>query len=127
MNLLLDTQVLLWAAFESTKLPPRMQRAIGDPENTVYFSSTAIWETGIKFAAGREDFQYDPRALRRNALRHGYMELAITGEHALQVASLPLLHQDPFDRILIAQAQFEGFTLLTVDGLVRRYPQVQLL
>lgn len=126
MNLLLDTQILLWVAFKPAKLPRRMQAAISDLDNTVYFSTTAIWETSIKSAAGREDFQCDPHALRRQALRQGYRELAVTGDHALQVASLPLLHKDPFDRILIAQAQFEHFVLLTADALVRRYPYLQL-
>ena len=125
MNLLLDTQVLVWAAFEQAKVPLRMRDAVKDPDNAVWFSATAIWELIIKFASGR--FAYDPRVLRRHALDNGYRELAVTGDHALQLGALPPLHKDPFDRILIAQAQSEGFVLLTVDRWVHRYPHLQLL
>lgn len=125
MNLLLDTQILVWAAFEQNKVPPHMRVAIGDPGNTVWFGSTAIWELTIKFASGR--FSYDPHMLRRHALANGYRELAVTGDHALQVGALPSLHKDPFDRILIAQGQFEGFVLLTSDRMILRYPQLKLL
>ncbi len=96
-------------------------------ENNIYFSVAAVWETSIKHAAGRRDFTYDPRLLRRHALRAGYLELAITGDHTLQIGSLPPLHRDPFDRILIAQAQVESFVLLTTDWQVRQYPNLKLL
>ena len=86
-----------------------------------------MWEVGIKRASGRRDFDYDPRLLRRQSLRAGFVELAITGDHALQVGTLPLLHRDPFDRVLIAQAQLEGLSLLTTDWLVRQYPDVSFL
>ncbi len=125
MNLLLDTQILVWAAFEQAKVPDRMRNALDDVDNAVWFSVTAIWELTIKHAAGR--FPYDPRLLRRHALSNGFLELSITADHALQVGALPLLHKDPFDRILIAQAQFEGFVLLTADWLVQQYPNVNLL
>ena len=124
MNLLLDTQVLVWTAFEQSKVPPRLRSAIGDPDNTLWFSAATIWELTIKFGSG--GFRYDTRVLRRHALQNGYEELAVTGDHAIQVGTLPPLHKDPFDRILIAQAQFEGFVLLTTDRLIRQYPQVQL-
>ena len=125
MNLLLDTQILVWAAFEQAKVPERMRDAVNDADNTIWCSVTAIWELTIKHAAGR--FPYDPRLLRRHALTNGFVELAITGDHGLQVGVLPPLHKDPLDRILIAQAQFEGFVLLTADWLVRQYPNINLL
>ena len=71
---------------------------------------------------GRADFRVDPRLLRRGLLENGYTELAVSGAHAVVVDSLPPLHKDPFDRILVAQAQAEGITLLTSDALVARYP-----
>ena len=126
MNLLLDTQILLWIAFEQAKVPRRMQAAISDPGNTAYFSVAAIWELSIKYSSGRGDFPHDPRVLRGHLLRNGYRELAVLGEHALHAGSLPPLHKDPFDRILIAQAQYEGFVLLTADWLVRQYPHLEL-
>ena len=126
MNLLLDSQILLWVAFEQAKVPRRMQAAIGDPANTGYFSVASIWELSIKYGSGGGDLPYNPRVLRGHLLRNGYGELPVTGDHALRVGSLPPLHKDPFDRILIAQAQHEGLVLLTVDWLVRQYPDLEL-
>ena len=71
---------------------------------------------------GRADFQVDPRLLRRGLLEHGYDELAVTGVHAAAVDQLPPIHKDPFDRLLVAQAQIEAVTLLTADRIVARYP-----
>ncbi len=127
MNLLLDTHFLIWAAFEPQRIPMRMRSLIEDPDNTVYFSIAGLWEVTVKHANGHKHFPYEPHLLRRHALHEGYRELAITGDHALQVGALPLLHRDPFDRILIAQAQWEGFTLLTVDRDIRQYPNLNLL
>ena len=76
----------------------------------------------IKRGLGRDDFQIDPRALRRGLTDNGYHEMPINGVHALMVDTLPALHKDPFDRILIAQAMLEGLTLLTSDALVAQYP-----
>jgi PIN domain nuclease of toxin-antitoxin system len=75
----------------------------------------------IKTGLGRADFRVDPAALRRGLLQAGYRELAVTGEHVIAVGRLPPLHKDPFDRILIAQADIEGVELLTVDPMMARY------
>ncbi len=126
MRLLLDTHILCWAAFDSGKLPSAMAAAIDNPANEVSFSVASIWELAIKYASGNREYDYNPRVLRAHALRIDYLELAMTGEHALQVGALPMLHKDPFDRLIIAQAQFEGLILLSIDRWVRRYPQLQL-
>ena len=76
----------------------------------------------IKNALGRADFNVDPRRLRRGLLENGYTELAVTGAHAVALDLLPPIHRDPFDRILIAQAQFKGITLLTAAEVVGGYP-----
>jgi len=76
----------------------------------------------IKRGLGRDDFQVDPRLLRRGLLDNGYAELPIRSEHAVAVDGLPTHHKDPFDRLLVAQAQVEGITLLTADPLVALYP-----
>ncbi|MGJ3502444.1 type II toxin-antitoxin system VapC family toxin, partial [Piscirickettsia salmonis] len=76
----------------------------------------------IKNSLGRKDFKVEPHLLRRGLLDNGYTELPITSEHAVGVSALPDIHKDPFDRILIAQATAEGFTLITADGLVAQYP-----
>ena len=86
------------------------------------FSTASIWEVVIKSALGRDDFRVDPQRFRNGLIQNGYSELEIRSEHALAVGSLPLIHKDPFDRILIAQAQIENVTLLTTDDKVVGYP-----
>jgi PIN domain nuclease of toxin-antitoxin system len=95
---------------------------MSNPNNELLFSPASLWEVAIKRGLGRNDFQIDPRLLRRGLLNNGYSELSIASEHAVAVDGMPLLHKDPFDRMLIAQATIEGITLLTVDPLVAQYP-----
>ncbi|HEY0140427.1 MAG TPA: type II toxin-antitoxin system VapC family toxin [Thermoanaerobaculia bacterium] len=122
MKLLLDTQILLWAAVRSNRVPPAAGRHIKDPKNDLFFSAASLWEITIKHALGRADFRVEPRVFRRALLDHGYIELPITSEHAVAVDSLPPLHKDPFDRLLLAQALVEGITLLTTDERLARCP-----
>lgn len=122
MILLLDTHLLLWAVGMPDRLSTAARALLEDSDNQLFFSAASLWEIAIKRGLGRADFQVDPRLLRRGLTDNGYRELAITGEHALQVDSLPLIHKDPFDRILVAQAMAEGITLLTSDDTVARYP-----
>ncbi len=121
MKLLLDTQLLLWAASHPERLSPSARRRLNDPENELIFSAASIWEITIKNALGRDDFRVEPRVLRRSLLDNGYTELPVTGEHAVNVDTLPAFHKDPFDRLLIAQALAEGITLLTADKNLARY------
>ena len=93
-----------------------------DSQNALLFSAASLWEVTIKNSLGRDDFRVEPRVLRRALLDNGYVELAISSEHAVQVDGLPDLHRDPFDRLLVAQAQCEGITLLTMDVIVAKYP-----
>ena len=128
MNLLLDTHILLWAAAEPDKLSPEAATLISNESNRLYFSAASLWEVVIKNGLGRPDFHVDPHLLRRGLVDNGYSELPITSQHALAVSHLPDIHKDPFDRILVAQAETEGFLLLTSDELVARYPgPVQLI
>mgnify|MGYP001564584254 FL=1 len=122
MKLLLDTHLLLWAASQPRRLPAAARKLINDPHNELLFSAASLWEITIKKGLGRDDFRVDPRLLRRGLLDNGYGELAITGEHAVAVDSLPPIHKDPFDRILVAQSMVESITLLTADSLLARYP-----
>ncbi len=122
MTLLLDTHVLLWAAGASQRLSEDARALIEDPCNELVFSAASLWEVAIKNGLGREEFSIDPRLLRRGLLENGYVELPVTGAHAVAVDLLPPIHKDPFDRILVAQAQIEGLTLLTADEIVTRYP-----
>lgn len=121
MKLLLDTHLLLWTAGGPRKLPAAALALIDDQANELIFSAASIWEVAIKNSLGRNDFRVDARLLRRGLLDNGYIELPISSEHAVATDSLPPLHKDPFDRILIAQAVVEGITLLTVDPVVARY------
>lgn len=122
MKLLLDTQLLLWAAGFPGRLSRRAQALIEDADTILFFSAASIWEASIKSGMGRADFQLDTRVLRRALLDNGYTELPVRSEHAVRLLSLPSIHRDPFDRILVAQATHEGITLITTDTLVARYP-----
>jgi len=122
LKLLLDTHLLLWAAGESARLSADARAFISDAENELFFSAASVWEIAIKRGLGRDDFQADARLLRRGLLDNSYNELAIGSEHAVAIDSLPPIHKDPFDRLLIAQAMVEGITLLTSDALVAQYP-----
>jgi len=118
---LLDTHVLLWAAGLPERLPEQARSLIEDPATGVIFSAASLWDVAIKSGLRRRDFDVDPRLLRRALLETGYTELPVTGAHAVAVDLLPPIHNDPFDRLLIAQAQIEGITLLTVDREIGRY------
>lgn len=122
MKLLLDTHLLLWAAGEPKRLSKQARRLMDNPENELLFSAASLWEVAIKRALGRADFKVDARLLRRGLLDNGYSELPIISNHVVATESLPPIHKDPFDRVLIAQATVEGVTLLTIDPLVSQYP-----
>ena len=122
MTLLLDTHLLVWSAVDAPMLPLAARRLLHEPESELLFSAASIWEVAIKHGLRRPDFPLDPRVLRRGLLEVGYTELPVTGAHAAAVDLLPPIHRDPFDRLLVAQAQVEGLTLLTADEVVARYP-----
>jgi PIN domain nuclease of toxin-antitoxin system len=122
MKLLLDTHLLLWAAGEPKRLSVKARKLINDPESELFFSAASLWEIAIKRGLGRDDFKVDARLLRRGLLDNGYRELPIGSEHAVAIDSLPPIHKDPFDRMLVAQATVEGITLLTSDAMVAQYP-----
>ena len=120
--LLLDTQLLLWASGLPERLSDKARALLEDPATKLFFSAASLWEVAIKNGLGRPDFRVDPRVLRRGLLENGYTELAVTGAHAVAVDLLPPIHRDPFDRVLVAQAQTEGITLLSADKVLGRYP-----
>ncbi len=122
MKLLLDTHLLLRAAGEPKRLSKQARALIDNPDNELLFSAASLWEVAIKRGLGREDFKVDARLLRRGLLDNGYSELPIISDHVVATESLPPIHKDPFDRVLVAQATVEGVTLLTIDSLVSQYP-----
>ena len=122
MKLLLDTRLLLWAAGTPDRFPAAARTLLEAPEHELVFSAASLWEVAIKSGLGRTDFRLDPAVFRRGLVDNGYLELPVTGDHAMALSILPPVHRDPFDRLLVAQAQVEGITLLTVDPRVAAYP-----
>jgi PIN domain nuclease of toxin-antitoxin system len=116
VNLLLDTQALLWWKEGSRKLGARARRAIERDAATVSVSAASVWEIAIKSRAGRLALRaplhtWMPQELESN----GFLMLSVTIDHAVEVASLPDHHHDPFDRILVVQARHDGLTIVTAD------------
>lgn len=122
MNLLLDTQLLLWAASSPRKIPKKLRALLEDTHNTPLFSAASLWEISIKNALGREDFDVNVSLLKRGLTDNGWTELPVTGSHAIATEHLPPIHKDPFDRMLLAQAESEGFLLYTSDKKLAKYP-----
>jgi PIN domain nuclease of toxin-antitoxin system len=122
MKLLLDTHLLLWTAGDPERLSSKAKRLISNPENNLFFSAANLWEMTIKNGLGRKDFKLNIRALHQGLLENNYHELPILSQHTIAIDSLPAIHKDPFDRILIAQAIIEEMTLLTADTLIAEYP-----
>ena len=120
MKLLLDTHILLWSA--AGKLPSNAEKYILDKSNQLFFSPASIWEIVIKKGLNRADFRVDPYMLHNGLLDNGYDEMSITTRHTLAVSTLPDIHKDPFDRIMLAQAISEGIPLLTSDATLTDYP-----
>ncbi len=121
MTHLLDTHLLLWVTGAQDRLSSQARTLLSDLAAAPVFSTASIWEVVIKKALGRKDFSVEPSRLRDDLMENGYDELEVRSEHVLEVAALPLIHKDPFDRMLIAQARVEGITLLTGDANVVRY------
>lgn len=120
MKILLDTHILILAAID--KLPEEAVRYIADESNTLLFSTASIWEIMIKNGLGRKDFAVDPMSLYNGLLMAEYTELPVTSHHVLRVKNLPSFHKDPFGRILLAQAAYEGVAFLTADKEISKYP-----
>jgi PIN domain nuclease of toxin-antitoxin system len=124
LRLLLDTHALFWALVEPDKLPASLRHVLEEPANIVFASAASTWEMAIKQAAGKVDFPF--AALTSELRRASILELPVTIRHAEAAAKLPPLHRDPFDRMLVAQAQTEGLSLVSRDPAVRQY-QVTVL
>ncbi len=121
MNLLLDTHVALWAITDSTRLSQQARQLIEAPTTSVWVSAASVWEIAIKHSLGRGDMPVCSRDALRYFLDSGYQILPVEAEHTVAVETLPGLHQDPFDRILVAQAMTEPMRLMTHDATVALY------
>ena len=118
MNLLLDTHVLLWWLNDHPALSKKSQAAIADGKNLVFVSAVVVWEIRIKAALGKLEI---PRNFKKVLESQPFEMLDITVEHAHAVGDLPAHHRDPFDRMLVAQAKVEAFTLVTHDARLKKY------
>ena len=119
MNLLLDTHILLWWLDDNASLPVNAREAIADTDNLIILSAAVIWEIRIKQGIGKLEIAPN---FYNVVKEQGFEMLAITPDHAYAVGDLPEHHRDPFDRILIAQALLEGFTIVTHDAIFNKYP-----
>jgi PIN domain nuclease of toxin-antitoxin system len=121
MRLLLDTHIALWALADDPRLPPRARELIADEDNAIHVSTASVWEIAIKHTFQRGDMPVSAAQALRWFRSAGYLLLDVKPEHAVAVEKLPLLHTDPFDRLLVAQALAEPLRLLTHDPAVARY------
>lgn len=117
----LDTHLTLWAAFEPDRLSAKASRQLRSREVPPAFSPASLWEVAIKTSLGPPGFSVDARMLHGALLSEGFVELPIQAAHISRVASLPWVHRDPFDRMLVAQAMEERLTLLTSDAALKGY------
>ena len=124
MRLLLDTHIFIWAVIGSTSLSAQARRTIENAE-AVFVSAASIWEIAIKARLGK--IKADPNALVAAIDQSGFLDLPVSVLHATEVAQLPALHNDPFDRLLIAQAMLEPLRFLTADASLRPYTDLVTL
>lgn len=125
MRILLDTHLMLWWLTSDRRLPKQAERLIADSDNEVYVSAASVWEIAIKSALGR--IEGDVTEIEAALEPSGLVQLPIHGKHAVQVSKLPLYHQDPFDRMLVAQSLVEPMRLLTHDRILERYGEMVIL
>jgi PIN domain nuclease of toxin-antitoxin system len=127
LRALLDTHVFLWWLVDDPQLPQNVRDIISDGSNDMYFSAAGCWEIAVKARLGKMTLPDKPDVFIADQLAlNGIQSLPIQSSHALHVFNLPALHRDPFDRILVAQAQLENMPIITADPLIALY-QVQLV
>lgn len=117
MRLLLDTHVVIWWLADDPTLSDTLKSVL-DSEPDVYLSPVTVWEIAIKQAAGKIK---EPADLAERLRNSGFKELSVTSEHAVAAGQLPMIHRDPFDRMLVAQARCAGLMLVTRDADIRKY------
>lgn len=119
MNVLLDTHIVLWWLDDDDRLGKGHRDVLKDKNHLCFVSAASIWEISIKMGLGKIEM---PAHYLTVLKKQGFHELPVTWQHTHHVSSLPAYHKDPFDRLLIAQAQVESLVLLTVDDMVKSYP-----
>ncbi|HYX53036.1 MAG TPA: type II toxin-antitoxin system VapC family toxin [Candidatus Limnocylindrales bacterium] len=123
MKYLLDTVIFLWNLHSPEKLNNKAQQLLASQHDEIFFSAVSSWEVVIKYARGKLMMPQPPWQILPEAItRFGALALPITHAHTLAVGQLPAHHSDPFDRMLIAQAQTEKMVLMTAEKLIEKYP-----
>ncbi|KAB2926226.1 MAG: type II toxin-antitoxin system VapC family toxin [Candidatus Contendobacter sp.] len=123
-KVLLDTNLLLVATIQPDALPNDIQQQLTDPTCTVFFSTASIWEIAIKRSLGRESFDFEPEDIYRLALETGFTELPVMSRHCFALTRMAWHHRDPFDRLLVVQAQSIPAYLFTTDGVLEKYSEL---
>ena len=127
MRILLDTCEFLWLVSGDPKLPPIVAAAVRDPQNQVFLSVVSVWEIALKSSLGKLPLPESPaQFVPRQREKHLLAPFALDEVAVAQLDGLPTLHRDPFDRMLVCQAQAHGLTLASVDPLIRQYPVLLL-
>ena len=122
MKILVDTHVFLWMAMTPMRLSGRVRALLADTANELFLSDASVWEIAIKYKTGRLELSGEPSLwIPLRVERYYLTELTIRRDHIFRAGGLPLHHRDPFDRLLVAQAQVEGLTLLTADARLSAY------
>jgi PIN domain nuclease of toxin-antitoxin system len=128
MRLLLDTHIFLWRLTGDIRLLPSTESLIDDPSNSLFFSSISAFEILLKASNGKLKLPTDPATFIENGLRANQIApLPLQMKHTYEITKLPMIHRDPFDRLLIATAIAEGMTLVTADATLQTYPVAIIL
>lgn len=128
MKILLDTHILLWLAWDKKEnLSPQAVGLLDDPTSEIYFSLASLWEIAIKSSLGKPDFDIDVEALEQGLIQVGCRMLAIELPHILKQAQYPFIHRDPFDRLLMAQAEVENVFFMTADTMILKYQKPYII
>jgi PIN domain nuclease of toxin-antitoxin system len=123
MRILLDTCTFLWLILDSEELTEKVKDLFADSDNEVFLSVVSTWEITVKYAIGRLDLPEEPRFyIPEQRERHRVRSLPLDEPASLQVSTLPKIHSDPFDRMLISQAMIHGLTILSPDDMMKKYP-----
>ena len=128
MKLLLDTHIFLWLIDDDKRLSDRYRQAIQNPNNEKFLSVVSIWECVIKYQIGKLDLTNSPETyLPKERRKHLIKTLTVDENSIAQLIKLPLLHKDPFDRLIMAQALQHDLIIMTEDKLILAYPDIRLL
>ncbi|CAM2799312.1 isopropylmalate isomerase [Glaesserella parasuis] len=128
MKILVDSHILLWLAWDKKEnLSPQAVELLDDPTSEIYFSLASLWEIAIKSSLGKPDFDIDVEALEQGLIQVGCRMLAIELPHILKQAQHPFIHRDPFDRLLMAQAEVENVFFMTADTMILKYQKPYII